>query len=477
MEAPGSYIETGLHWAISLATSLVVFVLLVDLFRRRPPAKLIDRPSSFLEIEALVSERTLRMITWLAALPMSALVFLLALEAAPFVEQAKLLLISCAADLVNDRYRQETTEMLRQMPSYLSPLFVLAASLLTFAPYVRMPFEFVRALILTATGIEVRADRGSRDAASLVLQRVGNRRAEFQLEEKFGDAPLPLELIHADDETQLAYQILFFSADSTRQNGLQTGLAQTLAKIEINEPIAIDGIVYPSRVGAALVIYLVLCIGYVLLAPLAAPWFQAHTIGWGFFAVEWPLPKFRRILALTVSQQSFAFIVPFALGMWLYSARRQQCSGETALQALAVVFGAQILFSGFVNFLFDALFIAQRSLGQLSHDLISFEDPKIWADILVPAIAPPMALVSWIWTRDFRVRWVSYAVLGLAAALLLNVCQLTYECVSGEIRGYFWHQSVLGLFLMLSFVLSANIVSNVTLVRPAQDRAPVAAAA
>jgi hypothetical protein len=474
MDTPGSYIETGLHWAISFATSLVVFVLLVNLFRSRPPAKLIDRPSSFLEIEALVSERTLRMITWLAAFPMSALVFLLALEAAPFVEQAKVFLISCAADLLNERWQQGMTEFLRQMPSYLSPLFVLGVSLVTFAPYVRVPFEFVRSLILTSMGIEARADRGGRDAAKLVLQKLGSRRAELRLEEKFGDAPLPLELIHADDETQLAYQILFFSADNTRLNGLRIGLARTLAKVGIDAAVTIEQIIYPSRVAAALVIYLALCMGYVLIAPLAAPWVQTHTIGAGFFAVEWPLPQFRGILALTVSQQTFAFIVPFALGMWLYSARRRQCNGETALQTLAVVFGAQFLFSGFVNFVFDALFIAQRSIGELSHDLISFKDPKIWADILVPAIAPSMALVSWIWTRDLHFRWLGYALLGLAAALVLNVCQLTYECVSGEIRGYFWHQSVLGLFLMLSFVLSASVVRNATLIRQAEDRTPIA---
>jgi hypothetical protein len=41
------------------------------------------------------------------------------------------------------------------------------------------------------------------------------------------------------------------------------------------------------------------------------------------------------------------------------------------------------LFSSLVNFLFDALLVARRSIGELSHDLISFEDVKILADVFI----------------------------------------------------------------------------------------------
>lgn len=476
MTDPRMYAEIAIHWAISFVAGLIILLLQVNLLKKRPLLKLADRPSSFLELDALVSERRFRTIAGLIACPISVLVFLLAAEASPFVEQAKAFLIPYLADLAGDKYKAAATDLMRAIPDYLSPLFVLMAAALSFAPYVRKPLEMVRNFIVPATGIESRADKAGLEAARLALKRFGDREAEEKLEDQFGvDAPLPPELIHSDDETKLAYQILFFSSEYTPKIGLERAIAQTLGRIRVYETVSVDNPI-PSGastvlVGAALVVYLALCIAYVLLVPLAAPWFRAGPANGGFFFVEWPLAQFRGILALTLAQQTLAFVVPFALGMWLYPSRRHQFGGETVLQSFAVVFGILFLFASLVNFLFDALFVARRSIGELSHDLISFEDVKIWADVFIPAIVPAMALAIWIWCKDFRTRWLSYAILCLASAMLLNVCQLAYECVSGEIRGYFWHQSVLGFFLMLSFFLSSNIASERA--TPLGDRKPL----
>jgi hypothetical protein len=346
------------------------------------------------------------------------------------------------------------------MPKYLSPLFVLVTTLVLFAPYIRSPFEWFRNLVIAATGIDARADDSSARAADEALSE--NTEAKIQQ-----ILPGSVPTILADATTRVAYRILQKSIVDTRLLGLQKAIANTLRLLETKKEIEVPSIrLSPSRIVAAIVFYVVLSLIWVLIAPLAASPLQDSPVPAFFGPFDWPLPGHRDDLVLSISRHTLAFIVPLAFGMYMYPARREQFEKsksrtETPYQTFFVVFSIQFIAAVVVNFVFDVMAILLRASGKYDGLHISLYDVKIWADVVIPAVAPGFALAVWILCRSWNVRLLTYIAVCVAGAASFSLCQLSYECISGKMLGYYWHELALGAFLTLAYFFAASIAQDV----------------
>jgi len=474
--------ESVAHAVVAAMSSAVILLVTMNFFQSRPEGKDPNSPASFLELNELISGKNLRGLALFFSAPFALLFLVVAIESATFVEVGREYLITNLVSMISDTNNKDALKaLLEGIPSYLSPLFVLVATLALFAPYIRAPFEWFRNLVITATGIDARADSASLDAAEAALVANTAEVVQRSLESLFGSrAPLPIELTHASDKTRIAYQILYFSRDDTKEDGLEVAINNTLRKINVKESLEIEKIRFsPSRLTAALIFYIVLCLIWIFFAPLAAPSLEHGVIARMFVPFEWPLPEFRRNLALSISEHTLSFIIPLAFGMYMYPARRAQLARtETAFQTFAVVFSIQLICSVVVNFLFDLIAVLLRVSGEFAGVLISFGEVKIWADVFVPSLAPGFALAIWILCRNWKVRWLTYGVVCFAGAASFSLCQFAYECISGTMRGYYWHEMLLGAFLTLAYFFAASIARDALRLRPPPGaaRAPQAQA-
>jgi hypothetical protein len=457
-----STLESIIHAVIAAISSGVILLVAMNFFQSRPRKKISDSPASFFELSDLISTANLRGLALFFSAPFALLFFVIAMVSSNFVDLGREFLITDILSLVPEALRSVLQSLLEATPRYLSPLFVLVGALALFAPYIRAPFEWFKNLVIAATGIDARADDASLRAAEAALASNSADAIESSLEGRFGGrAPLPEELAHASDKTRIAYQVLYFSREDTRLNGLGTSINGTLGALALNKLSIATIRLSLGRVTAALVFYVALCLIWVFIAPLAAPSLEQSLIAKFIVPFEWPLPKYRRELALALSEHTLSFIIPLAFGIYMYPARRAQLGGvETPFQTFAVVFSIQLIASIVVNFVYDLIAILLRESGEFTGVLLSLGDVKIWADVFIPAFAPGLALAIWILCRDWKVRWLTYAVVCVAGAVSLSVCQLTYECISGTPRGYYVHELMLGAFLTLAYFFAGSIARD-----------------
>jgi len=456
---------------VAVLSTIIVFVLQNYFLRQRPASRKQDSPASFFELNALASAQKLRNLCALCALPFAALFFVIALESQPFVLSVKGLLRDYILTLItNDSVKSDLRQVIDVMPEFLDPLFVLIATLALFAPVLNTPLALFRKVFIFAMGLEARADSLSYGAARAVLQKMRFEDAEAKLSAAFHSTnPMPEELVNSSEAAKLAYQLLHYSKDNTRAKGLELALASTLAKIGVGAVATSSAPTLAMvHIGAAIVFYIVLCVAYVLFAPLAAPWLQSDSTVIAFLQpIEWPIAGARNALALSVAQRSLSFVVPLASGMYLYASRRTQyLDNETWVQSFVVVFGVQFMSAFFVNLIFAALTVLKRSQGELQGVLISFDDVKIWADVFTPSLAPGAALLTWVMCEKMKFRLAAFALVCVVAGISFHLCQFTYECIAGSLRGYYWHQMVLGSFLTLAYYLAGLVAQDTLLPRP-----------
>jgi hypothetical protein len=458
-------LDNVLSVSIALFASFAIFELELYFLKRRPAAKRSDQPASFFDIEELASTLRVRALLSLYALPAATLFLVLALTAKPFVDAAKSFLsIQIVGAVGGEQARKAAEDVLNNIPPWLNPVFVLAATLILFAPVIRTPFQFLRTLVLFAIGIESRANQLSIAAAREALRGTKFDKLQDKFKEKFGtDPPLPEELVSATDSSKLAYQLLYFSSDDARNIGLTNSIGQTLEKIDIapqHRPIIPPRPPRYRDLLAAFIFYSVLCVAYVFVAPLIAPWIQASpTVRSLLQVVEWPQTS--DALVLSVVQRTFSFVVPLALGMQYYANQVDRTQNLTErLRRIAIVFSWQFLISGLINLMFMSLLILKRREGELHDALISFSDIKIWADIFTSSIAPGLALSAWVACDGLKQRWFAYLMLCATAAAAFCFGQFAYEGISGTWRGYYWHQLVMGLFLSVSYLCGALIARD-----------------
>jgi hypothetical protein len=466
-------LESVLEAVVAAFCSAAVLLMTMNFFTSRPERKNPDSVASFLKLDDLISRKNLRGLALFFSAPFALLFFVVSVVSPAFVDLGREFLINNILSVVSDSIKSAAEPVLKGIPRYLSPLFILVATLVLFAPYIRAPFEWFRNLVIEATGIDARAD----DSGSRAAKEALSIKTEVQI---IAALQVAVPAVLVDATKRIAYAILQKSADDTRSSGLQIAISNTL-KLLGDKDITVRTIkLSPARIIAALVFYFALSFVWVLMVPLAAtPLNEFVKAMLAHFTFTWPLPEYRQNLVLSISQHTLAFIVPLAFGMYMYPARREHFAKlETPFQTFAVVFSIQFIASVVVNFLFDVIAILLRLSGKYDGLVISLYEVKIWADVVVPALAPGFALAVWIACHNWNVRLFTYIAVCLAAAVSFSLCQLSYECISGKMLGYYWHELVLGAFLTLAYFFAGSIARDA--VEPPDNsgtRQPQAAAA
>jgi hypothetical protein len=472
-----SVFEAAVQAVVAAFCSAAVLLMTMSFFQSRPKQQNPESVASYFELDDLISRKNLRGLALFCSAPFALLFFVVSVVSPAFVDLGRKFLIDDILSIVSDTIKNAAEPVLKGIPAYLSPLFILIATLVLFAPYIRTPFEWFRNLVIAATGIDARAD----DSGSRAAQEALSAKTEAQI-----DSILPVTVPTAliDMTSRVAYRILHKSIGDTRLHGLQQAITNTLKLLGAAKEIEVRSIrLSPTRIVAALVFYFVLSLIWVLIVPLAAMPLKDSFVAAFFGRIEWPLPEFREDLVLSISQHTLAFIVPLAFGMYMYPARREQFEKtkpqtETPYQTFAVVFSIQFIASVVVNFLFDVMAILLRLSGKYAGLHISLFDVKIWADVVIPALAPGFALAVWILCRNWNVRLVTYIAVCAAGAVSFSLCQLSYECISDKILGYYWHELALGAFLTLAYFFAASIAQDVVEPpAPADRQQPQAATA
>jgi hypothetical protein len=440
--------------------SAAIFAVTMSFFGSRPKQQNPDSVASFFELDELISRKNLWGLTLFFSAPFALLFFVVSVVSPAFVDLGRKFLIDNILSLVSDTIKNAAEPVLNGIPNYLSPLFILIATSVLFAPYVRSPFEWFRNLVIAATGIDARAE----DSGSRAAEEALSAKTETQIQSIL---PVNVPTTLTDVTNRVAYIILHKSIVDTRLYGLQKAITNTLNLLDAKKEIEVRSIrLSPARIVAALVFYFVLSLIWVLIVPLAATPLKDSFVAAFFGPIEWPLPEFREDLVLSISRHTLAFIVPLAFGMYLYPARREQfeerkARTETAYQTFFVVFSIQFIASVAVNFLFDVIDILLRLSNRYDGVHISLYDVKIWADVVIPALAPGFALAVWILCRSWNVRLLTYIAVCVAGAVSFSLCQLSYECISGKILGYYWHELFLGAFMTLAYFFAASIAQDV----------------
>jgi hypothetical protein len=449
--------ESVLEAVVAAFCSAAVLLMTMSFFKSRPKRQNPESVASFFELDELISRKNLRGLALFFSAPFALLFFVVSVVSPAFVDLGREFLINNILSVVSDSIKNAVEPVLKGIPKYLSPLFVLVATLIFFAPYIRAPFSWFRNLVIEATGIDARANDSSSRAAKEAL----SIKTEVEIIAVLLVA-VPSTVVEA--AKRVAYMILQKSIDDTRSSGLPSAISKTLRLLG-DKDIPVRTIrLSPARIIAALVFYFALSFVWVLIVPLAAtPLSDFVKTMLSHFTFTWPLPEFRRDLVLSISQHTLSFIVPLAFGIYMYPARREHFSEtktETPFQTFAVVFSIQFIVSVVVNFVFDVIAILLRLSGKYEGLVISLYDVKIWADVVVPALAPGFALAVWIVCRDWKVRLFTYIAVCVAAAVSFSLCQLSYECISGKMLGYYWHELVLGAFLTLAYFFAGSIARD-----------------
>jgi hypothetical protein len=458
-------IDNVLFLLTAVAASVAITILLMQVFSERPLSRSKDSPSSHFKLRELVQRSRLSWIALTCSLPFALLFLVLSVKSSTLVTAAKSLLTSKILGLLEPTIANKVESVLQSIPSWLDPLFVLVASLVLFAPYIRAPFDFFRSQVFAVIGIDEDADDTAEEAAKAVLYRYGQdftaAGEELLKITESRDAPLPEELADEPAVKRMAFQLVYFARDETGKRGLVSSLSSLMSKLDARASFSDSrdslGL---SHVFAALTFYAVLCASYALLAPMIAPWLHTGLVRGMLQQVEWP--AYSGELALSLLQRTLSFIVPLAGGIALYSVRRKDHQHESSLQAFAFVVSIQFLFSFLVNGSFAILSVAQRATGETGGQVLSLASVKIWADAFVFSLTPAVALFSWIVAGRYKLgRASSAATVCFAAAVAFCLCQFLYERLAANVTGFYWHQLIFGAFITLSYGLSALIASDV----------------
>ncbi len=447
---------------VCVSTSLFVAFLLMQLFSERPRTHSSASPASHFQVRELVAGRKLTTLSLLCSVPFAALFFVLSLYSTTLATAGKQLLLKKLREML-DMSVEPFEKVLSQLPDLLDQLYVLAVTLLLFAPYVRAPFVLFRNLIFKAISFDDRIDDVAEAGARAALATLKYPSAKNALLSATGsrDAPVAKELINAPDVKRLAYQLLHFSEKDSAKHGLRRGLGMTLKKIGVEMP-SVECPPSPryQLVFAALTFYAILCGAYAFLAPHIAPWLQhSHLVKILLQPIEWP--HFTEELAISAVQRTLSFVIPLAGGMFFYTERRLRYPSESSFQAFVVVFSVQFPFALLVNVVFAVVFFARSEAGRFAGDL-SLLDLSLWTDAFLFSLTPAVALLSWILCGRIGMgRSGTIAVVCFAAAVAFCISQLLFEAMTSHITGFYWHQLVFGAFITVSYGMAALVANEV----------------
>ena len=192
-----------------------------------------------------------------------------------------------------------------------------------------------------------------------------------------------------------------------------------------------------------------------------------------FGNIRWPMPEYRGSLFAEIARNSLAYVLPFAVGLLLYQGRRRRyLKEETAYDSFITVACLQSLFALFVGLTFNVVDVSLRN----NHGaFLSLAEIKIWVDVLLPSLLPAIALGIWLllMSKDSPIEAVA------AGALIFSMgsffaCQIAYEVLAKPPYGYYWHNALLGLFMMSAFLLSWLVASSGELRLNLSEQRPLA---
>lgn len=470
--------------AVSVLAGALIFVLQCYFLRQRPVRKRADEPASFRRLDELVSERRLVNLSYLYAIPFTLLFVFTAIESKEFIDGAKNLLGTGLGHALE--HREWLAELVngiwKSVPDYLNPLLVLGAALFLLLPYVRAPLLIFRNFLVKIMGIDARANRLARQAAKDILEGQPRDSAAAPKRHRNADvghlltktysaqaAPLPEKMTLSLDETRAAYQLLYFVRTEVPSVGLDQALRDCLRRLGVQpswQESPLPSINY-AHLASAATIYIVLCTLFFLIDPIPGRWINSSSLS-SAHLIEWYDPNAAgyRDLMVSIFQRLLAIVFPLAAGMYIYCFRGQtESNHESIFQRYSVVFTVQFAQALVANLVFTSYAIASRSVNKsFSGLVISFASVKIWEDIFVSSLVPGAALAAWIICARYKSKALKVCALCITVGLALFFRQLLYEVLSVllcdekgcQMRGFYWHQFLLGSYIAGAYCVSAS---------------------
>jgi hypothetical protein len=158
---------------------------------------------------------------------------------------------------------------------------------------------------------------------------------------------------------------------------------------------------------------------------------QSDFVKSAFQPFEWPEPKEYDSLVVSIIQRTFSFVLPLAVGMYLYSLRQSQRildrRYERPARSFSWVAAVQTMFSLFVNLMFATYFVFVVKKEHPDGDPLFFFQTKVWAEAIISSVAPSVALIAWIICGRYRSKLVASLAICLVASVLFFLADFTYE--------------------------------------------------
>ena len=466
-----------------------MFKLQLRFFHSRPVRKTRGSPSSFLELKKFAPPSRLRVLTYLYALPFSVFFFVIAYQFLQIGTNPQQLnpslgpekIVKAVEDFVHHEWKHMKDiyfPFIWTDYPFMRPVLLFLFMLLLFK-FAHTPVRMFREVVVSTIALADRADEAADAAATEVIRQIGYPTALKRLQAKYKryvlKAPLPEEMASAPQHERLSYQLLYFSQFERSSQGFEVALARTLVTIGVEPPPELrkGSVREPAKtiaapwslatgdpmyltllsLASALSFYVVLCAFYVAVVPYAEPWLKDSVLIRGLLpTVEWATD--RRWLALELTQQTIAFVIPLAAGMYLYWTRRaQKAEQETPAKTMWIVFKIQFVSSFIVWFTFNTLYVLLYNLGETKLPVTPFTFASIhfWVELLIAAAAPGIALFAWRAGLKLNIKGLDFLAAFLAAAAVFLLSRSAYEFLSGAHRGFYRHQMVMGGFLIVAY--------------------------
>ncbi len=121
-----------------------------------------------------------------------------------------------------------------------------------------------------------------------------------------------------------------------------------------------------------------------------------------------------------------------------------------------------------MNMFFEFIDIARLMTGEnkvytgiVSTFPSTLGESKLWIEFVISATAPVLALAAtYLCARGGVKKAFVYGVVIVISASVFMLSRYVYEQQS-SVRGYYWHELVLGAFLIMSYYLAASVSRGV----------------
>lgn len=453
--------EFGLLLITASLCSVIIYFLFVRLLTSRNPIFDPKYLSTFFDLDELISDNRRFQVRMLIGLPFSLLVLISSVYSHNLVHSVSLAFIDHGARILEFNDADQLNEIKRYIPDYLSPIIVLFFVTVFFLPKINIVFTSFRDMLIFAFDIDRKIQAQAMGASRLTLSAYTFDEAKNLLNERFRvQPPVPAQLSQAGSREDyiLAYQLLFFSIPEIRKAGPSRALNDTLKRIDVHARIPEPGTTQLEKVFAGVTLYVVLSLLYVVFVPIVG---GKMSVMLGFTDLV-RLPKSHIGLLLLITQYSLSTVIPLAVGVYIYYARRIiRRSKENWRTSFVVVFCIQFIMSLVTNLTIGVINVLQSRFGNMNGSLSLYDD-RFFVDIFLPSIIPGSLLLIFLIFPSLRKSLSKSAAIALAAGILFWICQYTYESMPvptdsvGPPLNFYWHQFMFGFYITFIYLLCRN---------------------